>query len=184
MPNVKQTLLCCLTCFGMTAAALGQAKTTASRLGDWQVGGGFSFGSSDYTVNKIRGFSFYSDFDLTHRYGVEVDFHQLNDPNSAVYERSYEVGGRYLLRRIGPLKPYVKGMYGRGVFNFPLNEANLAYNMFTGGGGADIPINERITGRADFEYQKWLSGPGISNGLTPLVFTFGAAYHFSAGKPR
>ena len=111
--------------------ALGQAAPTASRSGDLQVGAGFTTASPDYGPDRIRGFAFYSDFDFPRHYGVEVDFHQLNDPVGDIYERSYEIGGRYF-RRFGPrkdLKPYAKALYGRGVFNFPFNQANLAYNM-------------------------------------------------------
>lgn len=161
--------------------SLGQAKTTASRAGDLQIGGGFTSANSDYVINRIRGFAFYTDFDFRDHYGVELGFHQLNDPNSAVYERTYEVGGRYI-RHYGRFTPYVKALYGRGVFNFPYNEANLAYNMMVAGGGVDIAVHPRINVRADFEYQDWLSGPGLHDGLSPTLITIGVAYHFAPGK--
>lgn len=162
--------------------ARGQALPTATRAGNLQVGGGYSNASSDYVADRIRGFAFYSSFDFFEHIGVEVDFHQLNDPmqGSQFYERSYEAGGRYV-RRYGRVHPYVKGMYGRGVLNFPQSYANLAYNMFVGGAGADIEVTHRINVRGDFEYQNWLSGPLLPHGLTPTVITVGAAYHFGGG---
>lgn len=180
---LKRTLPALLCLLALPAFCHGQAKYTASRAGDLQLGGGFTSADSDYTTNRLRGFAFYGDFDLNTHYGVEVDFHQANDPNSDIYERSYEVGGRYF-RTYGNIRPYVKALYGRGVFNFPYNEANLGYNMFVGGGGVDIAVTRHINVRGDFEYQRWLTGTGLSNGLSPTLFTVGVAYHFSAGHPR
>jgi opacity protein-like surface antigen len=166
------------------SAAHGQAKLTASRAGDLQVGGGYSNANSDFVPNRISGFTFYSDFDFRNHFGAEVDFHQLNDRSGDdVYERTYEVGGRYL-RNYGSLTPYVKALYGRGVLNYQLNTANLAYNMFVGGGGVDFAVKPYLNVRVDYEYQRWLSGVGIPNGLTPQVLTVGAAYHFGGGKPH
>ena len=165
-------------------AVHAQSQAQATRLGDLQIGAGFTTASSDYVPNRIRGFAFYSDFDFREHVGIEVDFHQLNDPRPTdVYERTYEVGGRYFRRYYGGhVKPYGKVLYGRGVFNFPQSEANLAYNMLVAGAGVDFAVHPRINVRADFEYQRWFGFP--PNGLTPTLFTIGAAYHFPAGQPK
>ena len=174
-------------CLIPALAAWSQARPTASRAGDLQIGGNYAVASSDYDQqHKIRGFGFYADFDFREHFGVEVDFHQLNDPSIPLYERSYEVGGRYV-RRYGPVKPYVRAMYGRGVFNFPTSDnlstaANLAYNQVDFGGGLDIPIISRMNARVEYEYQHWFGFP--PNGLTPQMVTVGVAYHFPPGKPR
>jgi opacity protein-like surface antigen len=163
-------------------SAFSQARATASRTGDLQIGLGYTSADSDYTLNRIRGLAFYTDFDFKPNFGVELEFHQLNDPQSTkVYERTYEVGGRYV-RHYNRLNPYIKLMYGRGVFNFPQDQANLAYNLWAGGGGIDYAVMSRVNVRADFQYQRWLSFP--PTGLAPTLFTVGAAYHFPAGKPR
>ena len=164
-----------------SSTLFGQAMPSASRAGDLQVGGGYTLAGSDYVPNKISGYTFYSDFDFRNHFGVEVDFHQLKDPNSAVAERTYEIGGRYL-RHYGSFTPYAKGLYGRGVLNFPNNDANLGYNLVTGGAGVDFSVRPDISIRADFEYQRWLAGPGIHNGITPTLFTIGVAYHFGAER--
>lgn len=51
------------------------------------------------------------------------------------------------------------------------------YFAYSLGGGLDYQASEHIIIRAiDVEYQKW---PSFGrDGLTPIVFTFGAAYHF------
>ena len=93
-----------------------------------------------------------------------------------MYERTYEIGPRYV-RDYGRFSPYVKAMYGRGVFNFPpQNAANLAYNMFAGGAGVDYRVLPYLNVRFDYEYQDWSSFP--PTGLKPQLFTIGAAYHF------
>jgi hypothetical protein len=182
MSPLKKTIATLVLLFSASAAALGQAKSTASRAGDLQVGVGYTTADSDYLPNRIRGLAFYADFDFKQNLGIEVDFHQLNDPNSSkVYERTYEFGGRYV-RNYNRVSPYVKVLYGRGVFNFPQDEANLAYNMLVGGIGLDVHATQRINVRGDFEYQKWSSFP--PNGLSPTLITIGVAYHFPAGRPR
>ena len=50
------------------------------------------------------------------------------------------------------------------------------YFTYAGGGGLDIRATDHITIRAiDVEAQKW---PNYGNGLSPIVVTVGAAYHF------
>lgn len=172
-----------LGCACLKAGA--QAVPTATRLGDVQVGGGYTGANSDYTTNIIRGFAFYGDVDFVPRLGMEFDFHQLNDPQpTKVYERSYEVGGRFVLHHGDVINPYVKVLYGRGVFNFPKDSGNLAYNMVVGGGGIDFRVKRWLNVRADYEYQRWLSGPALDQGLNPQLVTIGVAYHVPAGTPN
>lgn len=170
---------------GATSASVASAQAvyTAQRAADLQVGGGFSIGNADYDRPTIRGGSFYASYDFKPHFGIELDFHQMNATSpSTLYERSYEVGGRYV-RHYGIFNPYVRLMYGRGVFNYEYNVANLAYNMADGGIGVDINVARRVNVRADYEYQQWfgfrgnLNNPGSST-LSPQVFTIGAAYHF------
>jgi hypothetical protein len=73
-------------------------------------------------------------------------------------------------------------MYGRGVFNFPYDVANLAYNLFAGGVGADVRVLPYLNLRLDYEYQRWLSFP--PTGLTPQILTVGVAYHFPGSLKR
>jgi opacity protein-like surface antigen len=170
----------------LTAARLfAQADPTASRAGDLQIGGTFNLASPDYAPRTFKGYGFYATYDFRYHIGIEGEFHQLNDPDKQqnLYERTYEIGPRYVLH-YGRFAPYGKIMYGRGVFNYPPafgdpNQgpiANLAYNIFAGGAGLDYHILPGLNARAEFEYQRWLSFP--PNGLTPALVSFGAAYRF------
>ncbi len=103
-------------------------------------------------------------------------FHQVNTPHEdKIYERTYEIGPRYVLR-YGRFNPYVRAAYGRGVFNYPNDAANLAYNMFTGAVGVDVQVQRHIYARGEYEVQRWLNFP--PHGLQPTVVTLGGAYRF------
>src|SRR5258708_4458664 len=177
------TLICLV---GFTVARLhGQASPTASRVGDLQIGAMFNLANTDYRPENFKGFGFYSTYDFKYHVGIEGEFHKINDPDAAegIYERTYEIGPRYDLH-YGRFAPYAKVMYGRGVFNYPPvfgdpkigPIANLAYNIFAIGGGVDYHVLPGLNVRADYEYQQWLSFP--PNGLTPKIFSVGAAYRF------
>jgi opacity protein-like surface antigen len=164
--------------FATCTTANAQARETATRLGDLQVGGGFVFAQSNYNFNpmKLIGGSLYTTFDKRNHWGGEFDFrHNRSTSDSTVYERTYEIGPRIFVHR-GPLIPYAKVMYGRGVYNFHNSVANVAYNMYTFGGGADYQLTRSLNLRADYEYQTWMGFP-IKN-LHPSVITIGVAYHF------
>lgn len=200
----RSPLLLAAALAACSLAAHGQATTTAGKLADMQVGAGFTFAKSDYVPNTIRGFAFYGDFDIRARYGLEVDFHQVTDPNpdplvlsNHFSERTYEVGGRYVrhMYRRG-LSPYGKVLYGRGVANFRAHQLflpsgtityidNIAYNMAVLGAGVDYSVNRRINVRADFEFQHWFAHDAeLPNGLSPKLFTIGVAYHLPTKPPR
>jgi len=171
-----------LVCFtvGSLSVLHGQATPTASKSADLQVGGTFVLTKPDYGTQYFKGYGFYSTFDFRPHLGVEVDYRQANGENT-MYERNYMAGLRYV-RQYGRFRPYAKVLYGRGVFNFPpqYNGTNLAYNMFAFGGGTDYILRRSVYLRADFELQKW-GGDNyglLPNGISPYVFSFGAAYHF------
>ena len=171
-------LLAWVACCTASPARAQYAKTTASRIGDLQVGGGFVFARSGYNFTPIKliGGGLYTTFDIRNHWGAEFDFHHTRaTSDSSIYERTYEIGPRVFLHR-GPLIPYAKVMYGRGVYNFSNNIANVAYNMYTFGGGADLQVRRSLNVRADYEYQNWMGFP--LGTLHPSVITVGVAYHF------
>lgn len=180
--RLKVFTLICLA--GLTVSRLhGQASPTASRVGDLQIGAMFNLASPDYRPETFKGYGFYTTYDFRYHVGIEGEFHQINDPNTTegIYERTYEIGPRYVLRH-DRWAPYAKVMYGRGVFNYPpVNgdpkigpAANLAYNIIAIGGGVDYHVIPTFNVRAEYEYQQWLSFP--PNGLTPKIFSIGVAY--------
>jgi hypothetical protein len=157
---------------------MGQAAPTASRRFDVQVGGDYVVAKSDYGPKSFKGGGLYSTVDFSSHFGGEVDFRQVKSSADQTYERTYEFGGRYH-RTYGSIEPYLKALYGRGVFNFVDNGtivANLAYNEIVLGGGVDLHLLKWLSLRGDYEYQRWLSFP--PNGLTPQLVSFGVAYHF------
>jgi hypothetical protein len=175
---------CMSLCLVLGASTLcAQARPTASRTGDFQVGIDYVTGSSDY-ANRLKGIGVYTTFDFTSHFGAEFDLHQANTQVNKVYERTYEIGGRYH-RNYGRVEPYIKAMVGRGVFNFVLQGvtyANLAYNMYALGGGVDYRLTRYLNLRGDYEYQSWNSFP--PNGLTPQLLSIGVAYHIPGGLKR
>ena len=176
-------LLIVISLFGVPAILHAQASPTADRAGDLQIGGGFSNANTDYVPNRVNGPTIYVDFDFYKHFGVEGSFRFLKDGQTNIYEKTYQIGGRYSRVYRDKFAPYGKFLYGRGVFNFASygqTTANLAYNMFTGGGGLDYRLRPYLNLRADFEYQHWMGFP--PNGLSPSVITIGAAYRFPAGK--
>ena len=160
------------------APAHAQSTPTASRAGDLQFGGGFTFGNSDYNFNRVSldGGAFYITFDKRSHWGYEGDFHQVKPASdSTVYERTNEVGPRFYLIK-GRFAPYAKVLYGRGVYNFSGNVANIAYNIYTFGAGTDFYLTQGLNLRGDYEYQNWQSFP-LST-LHPGLITIGVAFHF------
>jgi hypothetical protein len=183
----KYALLLCLAATTVPVALHGQASPTASKVLDIQVGGSFVGALAGYPLAPphFKGYGIYSTIDFLRHVGLALDFHQVYAPSPHIeYERTYEVGGRYVVH-YGRLNPYGKAMYGRGVFNFPVipgsqtEGANLAYNLFSLGGGADFRVKPYLNVRADYEWQKWGSDSFlIKNGISPQLFSIGVAYHF------
>lgn len=163
--------------------AQGQAAPTATRNSSIQLGAGYSYASPDYGQRKIQGYTIYGTFNFTRHWGIEGDVHRIDviTPTD-IAEDSYLLGPRYSFR-FGRFMPYGKGLLGLGTFKTDYdprsNRPNYSntYKMWAAGGGVDMRASRRWNIRlVDFEYQNW---PGYSvHGLTPYVFTFGAAYTF------
>jgi len=164
----------------MVAAANAQAVPTASRTGFMQVGGGWSIADPDYAQRKVQGFTIYGDIDFKHHWGIEGDIHRVSlvTPTNIGVD-SYLLGPRYAYR-YNRFHPYAKVLFGLGRFKYKFDnapEAVYTYKIYAFGGGLDLKATKRINIRAiDFEYQKWPGYP--PHGLTPFVYSFGAAYVF------
>lgn len=156
-----------------------QAAYTASRAGDLQVGGQVVFAQSQYEFQSIRltGGGLYASFDWREHLGAEIDFrHAKGNNDDDTYERTYEVGARYIVLHKFGLAPYVKALYGRGVYNYPYNVANLAFNLYSLGAGTDFRLSRSLNLRADYEHQSWWNVP-LQN-PQPNLISVGVAYHF------
>lgn len=145
-----------------------------------QIGAAWSVVSPDYGQQKTQGVSIYGTLDLTPHWGIEGDIHRASIiAPTHIGEDSYLLGPRYVFRH-NRLRPYAKALLGFGRFHYQFSnapEATYTYKTYVFGGGVDLRAMEHINIRAiDFEYQNW---PGYQpSGLSPMVFTFGAAYAF------
>ena len=167
----------------LSLSSIGQAQAmpTATAHGNLQVGGGLSLGIPDYGEKNIEGATAFADFDFTPHIGAEADIHYVSmiTPTD-LGENTYEIGPRYVYRR-GRFAPYGKVLVGLGSLVIQETQDNPGkysgnYFMYSFGGGLDILIPHHIVIRAiDAEVQRW---PSLGNGLTPYVFTVGAAYRF------
>jgi len=177
----------CVLCVLLLAAcapppARAQSLPTVSRVGALQLGGGFVFAHSGYNFTPIHllGEAAYTDFAIRPHWGGEFNFHRVTaSQDSTVRETTFEVGPRIFVTR-WRFTPYAKVLYGRGVYNFSNNMANIAYNIYTYGGGADFRVLPWLNLRGDYEYQNWAGFP--LGTLHPSVITIGAAYHFPLGN--
>lgn len=164
--------------------ANAQALPTATARGSFQAGVGYTITDPDYGAKKISGPTIFADYDLGLHFGLEADVHiiDLRTPTDFA-EVSYMGGARFILPYRERFKLYGKALVGAA--NFRVLETQDNQGRFNGtylaygfGGGLDIAATRKIVIRAiDAEYQKW---PNYDNGdgLTPMLYTFGVAYHF------
>jgi opacity protein-like surface antigen len=176
------TMIACLACVLCASAPAGaQALPTATARGSLQIGGGYTIASPDYGQKDIKGVSGFADFDLAPHYGLEaiVNYISLVTPTDLA-ENSYLIGPRIMFPR-GRFTLYGKLLGGYGDLVIQEFQDNVGrpdgfYFEYALGGGLDIRATDRITIRAmDIELQKW---PSYGNGLSPVAYTVGAAYHF------
>ena len=198
----------------MGSVAGAQAKYTATRVLDLQVGGMFVSDFPDYTRHKLYGYGVYADLDFTNHLGFEGEYRQASDttngqytpigqPNSTVlqHQRTYEGGLRYF-RHISRFAPYAKVMFGVASMEYPplpppapqnVSAGTFGYHFLGLGTGTDLEITQHINARFDFEAQEWFAAansPGVNNigglprGLTPFIYSGGIAWRFGNRDPR
>ena len=136
--------------------------------------------SPDYGQEKLKGLTFYGDFDFTHHIGVEGDIHYSIFTPQDISENTYLFGPRYTFRKKN-LGLYAKVLFGIGRFGLQegsfANPSTATYGVYDFGGGVEYMVTRNINIRPfDYEFEVW---PGFGqNGLTPMSYTFGAAYVF------
>jgi hypothetical protein len=168
-----------LTAGCLASDAHAQAKYTATRILDLQVGGLFVSDFPDYTRHKFYGYGFWGDLDFTNHLGFEFEFRQANDttlgqyqgvgqPNSTViqHQRTFDGGLRYFRHYGKRLQPYAKVVFGSASEEFPAFPPPAPQNVSAGtysylflglGTGLDVAITEHINARFDFEAQQWFA---------------------------
>jgi Outer membrane protein beta-barrel domain len=165
----------------LTAMGRAQALPTATAKGSFQVGAGYTYADPDYGQKSIQGVSAFANFDIGLHAGLEADMHYvaLITPLDLA-ENTYLIGPRLILP-YGRFKLYGKFLAGIGDLVIQEQQDNIGhpsglYFAYAGGGGLEYRATDRINVRIiDVEAQKW---PNYGNGLSPLVITVGAAYHF------
>jgi hypothetical protein len=191
--------------------AYGQARPTATRTGDLQIGAAFAYNYPDYTEHKFQGYTIYGDLDFGEHFGIEGEFRQTNDHTERIggggsvpqYQRNIEGGLRYH-RDYGRFYPYAKFMYGYGGIEYPpypppasqaISAGTGSYQFVAPGGGLDYRVAAHVTARIGMEYQLWFAQEdkglgidfnqgnkgGIPVGLTPIIYEGGIAYRFGSG---
>jgi opacity protein-like surface antigen len=163
----------------LTTAADGQALPTAVARGELQVGIGWSYAQPDYGQKSIQGVTAFGDFDFRPHIGIEAEYHYISliTPTD-LGEQSFLIGPRFVLPR-NHFNLYAKVVAGIGDINIQEIQDNpqggagnyVAYGV---GFGIDYKVTHNIIARGDFEYQHW----SYLTGLTPTVYTVGAAYRF------
>jgi hypothetical protein len=178
---VYRRILLFLGLFTITCAASGQATPTADRLLSLQLGAEVSLATPDYGTKDIEGISIYGDLDYGAHWGLDGEIRDLNlNTPEDIGESSYLLSVRYKLN-YGKLHPHVRAGAGLGYFNYdkgdyPAN-SSVRIGVYAFGAGLDYYYSRKIHFRViDFEYQDW-KGYG-KDGLTPYVFSIGAAYNF------
>jgi hypothetical protein len=185
------------------AAVLGihaesQAIPTATHGSDLQVGGSYLFGYPDYSPEKAYGFGIFVDYDFMQHYGLTFDYRRADVSQHVDNETSYEFGARYH-RSYGRLTPYIRAAAGRGIYQFaPTDHSNpgsegfsaaqsgasTGYTLYDLAGGVDVKLSSHFSARVEGDYQRWLSGPNLENGLTPVLYTAGIGYHLGGDSSR
>jgi opacity protein-like surface antigen len=170
-----------LTCATLTAAVQAQALPTATRTLTLELGVGVSIASSDYAPGTIKGYSIFGAADLRNGLGFDIEYHdtELFTPHD-IGESTVMAGLRYG-RRERRFYPYVKALGGRGIFTTQQGDyattTSTPYRAFALGGGLEYHASRSVTIRlVDAEFQNWTTFK--PNGLSPVVYTFGAAYRY------
>jgi opacity protein-like surface antigen len=160
-----------------------QATAAATRGGIVQAGAAYTFSNEDqYPGKHLQGMTLYGTFDLNNHLGVEGDVHLASVFKSYFQykETSYDAGLRWT-QHYRKFNPYAKALVGFG-HSSAINAQQIvggstpgSYFLYGLGGGLDYNLTDKINIRVvDFEYQRWPNFP--PHGLTPPLFSFGAAY--------
>ena len=148
------------------------------------VGGSYSFFDASYGGYKLMGAAAYANFAplVWDHIGVEGEGRWLSFHASQGFrEYNYLAGPVYhiALTEHPRLHPYVKGLVGVGIVDFPNHLAVGRYFVIAPGGGVDYTLNRRWRLRADYEYQIWPGAPGIPGLSLPLMKPNGVSVGFT-----
>lgn len=178
----------CLSALALTlAAGLAAPQISAQAIATatgktLAVGIAYQNIDPDYGPSRASGLQIFANYDFSRYFGLTAEANEQTAFSNVVFlEHTYLFGGRGVYRK-RRYQVYAKALIGDGTASnntpYPgLLNAPGSYPVFGYGGGLDIRLPDHITVRAiDYEDQRWLSYH--PNGLTPHMFSFGAAYRF------
>jgi opacity protein-like surface antigen len=166
--------------------ASGQVDYDAERAPiSLSAGGSFSYFGADYGGYHVMGPTAFVDFSpiIWDHVAAEAEGRWLTlNASQGFREYNYLIGPVYriTLTRHPSLHPYVKGLVGAGIIDFPNNLAYGRYFAIAPGGGVDFTLSRRVRLRADYEFQIWPNAPDIpgtpGGTMTPNGVSVGVTY--------
>lgn len=165
--------------------AAAQSQYSAERAPvSFTVGGSFSFFDAAYGGYKVMGAVTYANLSpiIWDHVGVEAEGRWLSlNASRGFREYNYLAGPvyRFSVSQRHRLRPYVKGLIGEGIIDFPNHLAYGRYFVIAPGGGVEMKLNRRWRLRADYEYQIWPQAPGIPGIATSAMKPNGVSVGFT-----
>jgi opacity protein-like surface antigen len=149
----------------MFAAAQSDYSAEAAPV-SLKVGGTFSYFDAAYGGYKVMGAGAHANFSpiIWDHVAGEAEGRWLTwNASNGFAEYNYLAGPVYriTLSEHRRWHPYVKGLIGAGIVEFPHHLAYGRYFAIAPGGGVDFTLNRRWRLRADYEYQIWPQAPGV-----------------------
>ena len=179
----------CLSALALTVAAgavtpILSAQAIATATGKTlAVGVAYQNIDPDYGPSRASGLQIFANYDFRRYFGLtaEANLQTAFSNNIVFLEHTYMFGARGVYRK-GRYTAYGKALIGdatasNNTSNPGLLNAPGSYPAIGLGGGLEIRMPYHLTIRPiDYEDQHWFSyNP---NGLTPHIFSIGAAYRF------
>jgi opacity protein-like surface antigen len=180
-----QRLLIAAALLIVPTLATAQSQYAAERAPvRFTLGGSYSFFDAAYGGYKVMGAVAYANFSpvIWDHVGVEGEGRWLSlNASRGFREYNYLVGPVYhiTLSEHRRFHPYVKGLIGAGIVDFPNHLAVGRYFVLAPGGGADYTLNPRWRLRADYEYQIWPGAPDVPGMSLPVMKPNGVSVGFT-----
>jgi len=165
--TVIQRLLIVTALFVVPGLAAAQSQYSAERAPvSFHMGAAYSYFIAGYGGYKVMGPVAYATFSpvIWDHVGIEGEGRWLTQNGSRGFsEYNYLIGPVYRITMMEHrrLHPYVKGLVGAGIVNFPDHLAVGRYFAIAPGGGVDFTLNRHWRLRGDYEYQIWPGSPDI-----------------------
>ena len=180
-----QRLLIAAALFVMPSLAAAQSAYSGERPPvKFTVGGSYSYFDAAYGGYKVMGAVAYANFSpvIWDHVGVEGEGRWLSlNASRGFREYHYLAGPVYhiTLAEHRRFHPYVKGLIGIGIVDFPNHLAVGRYFVLAPGAGVDYTLNRRWRLRGDYEYQVWPGAPDIPGLSNPVMKPNGVSVGFT-----